>query len=70
LAQATLINGMLAAMGKTSAEIAGRRYYAKPLHILRPRDLESMTISFKDRSAQKRYFELGQQEAEALFKTS
>lgn len=69
-AQATLINGMLAAMGKTSAEIAGRRYYAKPLHILRPRDLESMTISFKDRSAQKRYFELGQQEAAALFKTS
>ena len=68
-AQATLINEMLAAMGKTSAEIAGKRYFAKPLHVLRPRDLESMTISLKDRSAQKRYFELGQQEAAALFET-
>lgn len=66
-AQAALINDMLAAMGQRSAEIAGRRYYAKPLHILRPKDLESMTVSLKDRSAQKRYFELGEQEAAALF---
>jgi len=66
-AQAKLINGMLDAMGRPSAEIDGRRYYAKPLHVLRPKDLESMTISLKDSSAQKRYFELGQQAAAALF---
>lgn len=66
-AQATVINEMLKTMGKQSAEIAGKRYYAKPLHILRPKDLESMTISLKDSTAQKRYFELGQQEAAAMF---
>jgi hypothetical protein len=58
-AQATLINEMLKAMGKQSAEIGGKRYYAKPLHVLRPKDLESMTKalfrSAKDSSAQKRY---------------
>ena len=58
---------MLEAMGRQSAEIDGRRYHAKPLHLLRPKDLESMTISLKDSSAQKRYFELGQQAAAALF---
>ena len=68
--QATLINEMLKAMGTTSAEIGGRRYYAKPLHVLRPKGLESMTISLKDSSAQKRYFELGQQAAATLFKTA
>ncbi|MCB1940952.1 MAG: patatin-like phospholipase family protein [Candidatus Accumulibacter sp.] len=67
--QAKLINEMLAAMGKKSAEIDGKRYYAKPLHVLRPKDLESMTISLKDSSAQKRYFELGLQEAATLFQT-
>ncbi len=67
--QAKLINEMLAAMGKKSAEIDGKRYYAKPLHVLRPKDLESMTISLKDSSAQKRYFELGLQEAATLFPT-
>ncbi|MDS4028695.1 MAG: patatin-like phospholipase family protein [Candidatus Contendobacter sp.] len=66
-AQATVINEMLKTMGKRTAEIAGKRYYAKPLHILRPKDLESMTISLKDSTAQKRYFELGQQEAAAMF---
>ena len=66
-AQATLINEMLKAMGKQNAEIGGKRYFAKPLHVLRPKDLESMTISLKDSSAQKRYFELGQQEAAAMF---
>jgi hypothetical protein len=29
-----------------------------------------MTISLKDSSAQKRYFELGQQEAAAMFQSS
>ena len=66
-AQATLINEMLKAMGKQNAEIGGKRFFAKPLHVLRPKDLESMTISLKDSSAQKRYFELGQQEAAAMF---
>jgi predicted acylesterase/phospholipase RssA len=66
-AQAKLINDMLKAMGKKSVDIDGKRYYAKPLHVLRPKDLESMTISLKDSSAQKRYFELGQQEAATLF---
>lgn len=66
-AQATLINEMLKVLGKASAEIGGKRYYAKPLHVLKPKDLESMTISFKDSTAQKRYFELGQREAAALF---
>jgi predicted acylesterase/phospholipase RssA len=69
-AQATLINEMLKTMGKQSAEVGGKRYYAKPLHVLRPKDLESMTISLKDSSNQKRYFELGQQEAAAMFQSS
>lgn len=69
-AQATLINDMLKAMGKKSVDIDGKRYYAKPLHVLRPKDLESMTISLKDSSAQKRYFELGLQQATTLFPTA
>ncbi|SBT06963.1 conserved hypothetical protein [Candidatus Accumulibacter aalborgensis] len=69
-AQATLINEMLKAMGQQSAEIGGKRYYAKPLHVLRPKDLESMTISLKDRTAQKRYFQLGLEEAAAMCLTS
>ena len=64
--QAALINAMLEQMGKDKAEIGGRTYYKKPLHILRPKDLESMTVSLKDRSIQKSYFELGQKEAEGL----
>jgi predicted acylesterase/phospholipase RssA len=64
--QAALINAMLEAMGKDSADIGGRTYYRKPLHILRPKDLESMTVSFKDSAIQKRYFELGQKDAEVL----
>lgn len=65
-AQAALINGLLERMGKASVEIDGRTYYRKPIHVLRPKNLESMTISLKDATAQKRYFELGLQEAEAL----
>jgi predicted acylesterase/phospholipase RssA len=64
--QAAMINAMLEQMGKDKAEIGGRTYYRKPLHILRPKDLESMTVSLKDRSIQKGYFELGQKEAEGL----
>ena len=66
LDQAVLINRLLEAMGKDSLDIDGKTYHRKPLHVLRPHNLESMTISLKDSTAQKRYFELGQQEAEAL----
>jgi predicted acylesterase/phospholipase RssA len=65
-AQAALVNAMLETMGRTEAEIDGRTYYRKPIHVLRPQNLESMTISLKDATAQKRYFELGQSEAERL----
>jgi len=68
-AQAYLINGMLDAMGRASAEINGQMYFRKPIHVLKPKNLESMTISLKDATAQKRYFERGQNETEALFET-
>jgi predicted acylesterase/phospholipase RssA len=64
--QAALINAMLEEAGKESMTVGGRTYYRKPLHILRPKDLESMTISLKDRSIQKNYFELGQKDAQSL----
>jgi hypothetical protein len=50
-------------------EVNGKTYYHKPLHVLRPRNLESMTIALKDIRAQKEYFSLGQKEAEQLFDT-
>jgi predicted acylesterase/phospholipase RssA len=65
--QAVLLNNLLAAFGKDALEIEGRTYYRKPLHILRPKNLESMTISLKDSTAKKKYFELGQNETESLF---
>ncbi len=65
--QALLINRMLEAMGKDAVEIDGRTYVRKPLHVLRPRNLEAMTISLKDSRAQKAYFELGTRETAALF---
>ncbi len=64
--QARLINRMLEATGKDSLEVDGKTLYRKPLHVLQPSNLESMTISLKDSTAQKRYFELGKSEAEAL----
>lgn len=57
--EANLINRMLEAMGKTSIELDGRTYYRKPIHVLKPKNLESMTISLKDSTIQKHYFELG-----------
>lgn len=57
--EADRINRMLEAVGKTSIEIDGRTYYHKPIHILKPKNLESMTISMKDSAIQKEYFELG-----------
>ncbi|MBT8419798.1 MAG: patatin-like phospholipase family protein [Gammaproteobacteria bacterium] len=65
--QATLINKLIEATGKDSIEIDGKTYYRKPIHVLRPKNLESMTVSLKHSSAQKEYFELGQKEAEAFF---
>ncbi len=65
--QALVINGLLEAWGKDAVEIEGKTYYRKPVHILKPKNLESMTISLKDSTAQKDYFKLGQQDAEALF---
>jgi predicted acylesterase/phospholipase RssA len=65
---AMLVNRMLEAVGKASMEIDGKTYYRKPLHILRPHNLEAMTISLKDSTAQKRYFELGLHEVAELCK--
>ena len=64
--QAALINKMLASMGKESIEIEGKTYYNKPLHVLKPKNLESMTIALKDSTIQKKYYELGSQEMSAL----
>jgi hypothetical protein len=65
--EAAQLNNLIAAFGKDSIEIEGRTYFRKPLHILRPKNLKTMTISLKDSTAQKKYFELGQKEAESLF---
>lgn len=65
--QAELINAMLEKMGEKQVTIGGRTYFRKPLRVLRPKNLESMTVSLKDATAQKRYFELGLREADALF---
>ena len=64
--QAVLINKMLASIGKESIEIEGKTYYHKPLHVLKPKNLESMTIALKDSTIQKKYYELGSQEMAAL----
>jgi predicted acylesterase/phospholipase RssA len=66
--QAAFINNLLLALDKRSLNIDGRTYYYKPLHILRPSNLESMTISLEHSSIQKEYFDLGQKEVETLFK--
>ncbi len=66
LSQATFINQLLQELGRPSMEVAGKTYYHKPLHILRPKNLESMTVSLKDVTAQKDYFKLGQEETERL----
>jgi predicted acylesterase/phospholipase RssA len=66
LSQATLINQLLEALGKPSIEVGGKTYHHKPLHILKPKNLESMTVSLRDVTAQKDYFKLGQEETEQL----
>jgi predicted acylesterase/phospholipase RssA len=67
LSQAVFINQLLETLGSSSIEIAGKTYYRKPLHILKPQNLESMTVSLKDVTAQKEYFERGQKEIRELF---
>lgn len=67
LSQAAFVNKLLESLGKASIEIDGKTYYYKPLHILKPKNLEAMTISLKEMRAQKEYFSLGQKEAEAFF---
>jgi predicted acylesterase/phospholipase RssA len=67
LAQARFINDLLTTLDKPSLEVGEKTYYYKPLHVLTPVNLESMTISLKEMRAQKEYFKLGQEETETLF---
>lgn len=67
LSQAIFVNQLLEALDRPSIEVAGKTYRHKPLHILRPKNLESMTVSLKDVTAQKEYFALGQKEMEQFF---
>lgn len=64
---AETINKLLEATGRDSVAIEGKTYYRKPVRVLRPENLQSMTISLKDSTAQKDYFDLGQREVAALF---
>ncbi|MGC1951569.1 MAG: patatin-like phospholipase family protein [Gammaproteobacteria bacterium] len=64
---AETINKLLEATGRDAVAIEGKTYYRKPVHVLRPENLQSMTISLKDSTAQKDYFHLGQREVAALF---
>ena len=68
LAQARFINQLIRSQKKKSIKVGDKSYYYKPLHVLTPANLESMTISLKEMRAQKEYFNLGKQEAESLFK--
>ncbi len=54
LSQAIFINQLLETLEKPSLEIGGKTYYHKPLRILTPDNLESMTISSRDMRARKR----------------
>jgi predicted acylesterase/phospholipase RssA len=70
LSQAAFVNQLLEALGRPSIEIGGKTYYRKPLHVLRPKNLKSMTVSLKDAMAQKEYFKLGQIEIEQALGSS
>ncbi|MFN8457119.1 MAG: hypothetical protein U0401_21055 [Anaerolineae bacterium] len=69
LSQAVFINQMLHSLGKSSLQVGDKTYYYKPLRILKPKNLESMTVSLKDMRAQKEYFHLGQQEIAQLWQS-
>nr|MBS0020484.1 patatin-like phospholipase family protein [Gammaproteobacteria bacterium] len=64
---AETLNKLLEATGRDSVAIEGKTYYRKPVHVLKPENLQSMSISLKDSTAQKDYFHLGQREVAALF---
>jgi predicted acylesterase/phospholipase RssA len=68
LRHAQLLNRVLEVAGLSELEIDGRVYRRKPLHVLRPHNLKSMTIALGDSTLQKKYFELGQREIETLFR--
>lgn len=68
--EAERINRMLEVVDKTSMEVDGKTYYHKPIHVLSPKDLESMTISLKDSTIQKKYFELGRNDMARLLTDS
>ena len=70
LSEAVRINEHLKAVNQTSVEVAGKTYHYKPLHILRPKNLKSMTIALKDSTIQKKYFQLGQNEVATFFSNS
>jgi predicted acylesterase/phospholipase RssA len=67
LSQAVFVNQLLESLDKPSVEVGGKIYHHKPLRILKPKNLESMTVSLRDAEAQKQYFELGQKESQKLF---
>lgn len=67
LSQAVMVNEIIESIGKQSIQVGNKTYYRKPLRILAPYNLESMTISLKNMTSQKDYFELGQEEAAKLF---
>jgi predicted acylesterase/phospholipase RssA len=67
LSQAAFINQLLETLDRPSMEVNGKTYYRKPLHILKPKNLESMTIALKDVRAQKEYVRIGRREIEQLF---
>ncbi len=69
LEEARRINALLGAAGQQSMTVEGQTYYAKPIHVLRPSNLESMTVSLKHAKIQKEYFELGGKEMAALATT-
>ena len=66
LEEARRINALLGAAGQQSLSVGGKTYYAKPIHVLRPSNLESMTVSLKHAKIQKEYFELGGKEMATL----
>jgi predicted acylesterase/phospholipase RssA len=68
--QAKRINQLLEKVGKTTIDLDGKTYYRKPMHILSPKNLESMTISLEDSTIQKKYFELGSRDVADLAATS
>jgi len=69
LSQAKFINQLLQTLEQDTLIISGKTYFYKPLHILTPSNLESMTISLKDMRAQKNYFKIGQDQIQILFET-